>query len=114
MFAFVNSIDKKDRSRTILHKALIAENLDMVKTLIDEPDIDINKADIDKMTPLHIAAVRCCLEIVEVLLKAGADREKKDFAGRKPRDWAKLLERQDILDYMDTMTIRNAVKELKK
>ncbi|EQC26090.1 hypothetical protein SDRG_16042 [Saprolegnia diclina VS20] len=50
---------------------------------------DVNLADYDQRTPLHIAASDGKSSVVEVLLKAGANVYKKDRWGATPLDCAK-------------------------
>ncbi|OQR87290.1 hypothetical protein ACHHYP_09231 [Achlya hypogyna] len=50
---------------------------------------DVNLADYDQRTPLHVAASDGKAEIVEFLLKAGADVHKKDRWGVTPLQCAK-------------------------
>ena len=60
---------------TPLFSAIHNGHLDIVKTLIAKPSIDINKKDNEGMTPLVIAALRDHMEIVAALL-AHRDIEK--------------------------------------
>lgn len=52
-------------------------------------------------TPLHQAVDSGCLEAVEVLVEAGADRSSRDrlFQGT-PLDWAQHLERAEIASFL--------------
>lgn len=53
--------------------------------------------DDDGMTPLHKAASESKIEVVEVLLKYGADKALKDKHGRTPKDLAKEQKLHQIL-----------------
>lgn len=48
-------------------------------------------------TPLHRAAAFASLEIVEALLKAGADRSIRDINGDSPHTWAGWHRRSKVL-----------------
>jgi ankyrin repeat protein len=59
-------------------------NAEWVSKLLSEgADIDC-KDNATGMTPLHIAAMGENASVVEVLLRAGADKEARDHAGRTP------------------------------
>ncbi|XP_021904287.1 potassium channel KOR1-like isoform X2 [Carica papaya] len=47
-----------------------------------EKGVDINLADYDKRTALHLAACEGCIEIVVLLLEKGADVNSTDRWGR--------------------------------
>lgn len=53
-------------------------------------------------TPLHRAAAYATLEIVEILLKAGADRTIRDIHGDSPLSWASWHRRpKEIIDLLN-------------
>lgn len=43
-----------------------------------------------QMTPLHIAAANGHPSVVRILLEYGCDRQKRDFAGASPSDYASM------------------------
>ncbi|OQR91253.1 hypothetical protein THRCLA_09060, partial [Thraustotheca clavata] len=61
---------------------------DLVDLLMDYPNIDINKPNLDGMTPLHEAAKYCRLPILIKLLHAGADTNVRTNSGLTPLDMA--------------------------
>ena len=58
--------------------------LEVVKVMLRDPRVDINKPDRHDRTALRDASCEGHVEIVKVLLAAGADPEKKDFNGGTP------------------------------
>ncbi|WP_265023276.1 ankyrin repeat domain-containing protein [Wolbachia endosymbiont (group A) of Epistrophe grossularia] len=85
----VNLADKnKD---TPLHSVLKKDNIDInvLNALLGAEGIDVNIEDkYEKKTPLHLAAQDNNQEIVEDLIRAGADVNKKDKNGDTPFDLA--------------------------
>lgn len=47
-------------------------------------NIDLNRGDYDKRTPMHLAAINGYLEIVEYLVENGCDVNPKDRWGSTP------------------------------
>jgi serine/threonine-protein phosphatase 6 regulatory ankyrin repeat subunit B len=74
--AIINS-HSKDNYFTPLHTACRSGKRIMVAWLL-EKKADVNAAAFDGSTPLHYAAAKGDEEIIKLLLKAGADRTKKD------------------------------------
>ncbi|KAK2776567.1 ankyrin repeat protein [Colletotrichum kahawae] len=68
---------------TALFIAVELESLNVVEILATR-GVSVNIADIDFSTPLHRAALRCCPEIVEVLVECGANLEAKDYFDETP------------------------------
>ncbi|KAG7382935.1 hypothetical protein PHYPSEUDO_004231 [Phytophthora pseudosyringae] len=78
-------------------------NLEAMRRLREEHGADVNSADYDKRTPLHIAVSDEQLQMVGYLLQCGANAEALDRWGRSPIDCAletknvailRLLERE--------------------
>ena len=55
-------------------------DLEAIKELIDS-GVDVNFHDADNRTALHIAACQGCTEIVDLLLRRGAEIDPKDCWG---------------------------------
>ncbi|WP_265040104.1 ankyrin repeat domain-containing protein [Wolbachia endosymbiont (group A) of Trypoxylon clavicerum] len=74
---------------TPLHWAVSKNRIDKVKALLGAEGIDVNiEGKHGKKTPLHLAAQDNNQEIVEDLIRAGADVNKKDKNGDTPFDLA--------------------------
>jgi ankyrin repeat protein len=82
--------------QTPLQTAADACSPEVVKFLIDK-GAEVNTMNFynSTSTPLHTAAGWWCLESVQHLLKAGADQNIKDNAGRTPLDIAKEFIRSE-------------------
>ena len=61
--------------------------VNVVKTLIEDLNADPNGKNKFDMTPLHHAAVEGSAEVIEHLLKSGADSNLADNAQRLPLHW---------------------------
>ncbi|KAE8908231.1 hypothetical protein PF003_g7470 [Phytophthora fragariae] len=59
-------------------------NLEAMRRLREEHGADVNAADYDKRTPLHIAVSDEQLKMVDYLLQCGANAEALDRSGRAP------------------------------
>ena len=71
-----------------LHKAVLDGDIELVKKLI-ESGFDVNEKDNNLFAPLHYATQefstkRECLEIIKILLYAGANIETRDENGNTP------------------------------
>ena len=71
---------------TLLHRAVIENELEIVKILLDSPKIDVNiQSKLSEETALHYAARYGHLEIAQLLLKhAEIDTALKDTWGKSP------------------------------
>ncbi|CAI5707424.1 unnamed protein product [Peronospora effusa] len=52
---------------------------------------------LNRRTPLHWAAISGALEVVDLLLEAGADPNFQDARGRSPLHWAARLNKTDVV-----------------
>ena len=59
----------------------------IVRTLIEELNADPNGKNKFDMTPLHHASVEGSAEVIDVLIKNGADANMSDNAQRLPLHW---------------------------
>ena len=65
------------------------------------PSIDINNADYDGRTALHLAAAECHYDIVKYLLDKGAQKDVKDRWGNTPYSEAmKCGENKELLELL--------------
>ncbi len=68
---------------TVLHSAACQKN-GIVTKLIISTGVDINPTNAKGETPLHLSARWDALSCAEILLKNGADADRKDFNGETP------------------------------
>ncbi|CAM1511968.1 Fc.00g094810.m01.CDS01 [Cosmosporella sp. VM-42] len=78
------SINERDeRGRTALHWAVMKDDVESVRTLLD-CKADIAVTDLDGKTPFHGTGWRNHVEIAQILINAGSDLEATDSRGRTP------------------------------
>ena len=69
---------------TCLFFAAHCGHTDTVRYLVCLPEVDLNQQAIGNLTALHLAVQEKHSDVVQVLIDAGADIEKKDDEGRSP------------------------------
>jgi ankyrin repeat protein len=88
---------------TPLRQAVEADWPWAVKTLLAR-GADVNVADIQMNTALHIAVKYCrtrdCLEMIRLLLQAGGDLKRRNNAGRTPVDLAMMKQNLDPVHFL--------------
>ncbi|WP_044419416.1 ankyrin repeat domain-containing protein [Halarcobacter anaerophilus] len=84
----VNTIDKE--GRTILHKAVLADNMDVVEKLLAKK-VDLNIKDKQGRTALHHTQWRGNYKIARLIISAGADINDADYAGFTILNYAAIL-----------------------
>jgi hypothetical protein len=73
-----------------LHIGCYFNNIEIVKVLLQHPDIDINICNYENDTPLHKACLAARYDIVELLLSKNADGlSMKNQEGLKPKEMTK-------------------------
>ena len=65
MGANVNAVNEKKCS--VLHVSVLVSDIDTVKLLLGQQDIDVNIQDAFEDTPLHEAIVKGCAPIIDLL-----------------------------------------------
>ena len=80
--------------------SMVAEldNVEMARILLRTPDIQINRAGKDQLTALAIASRKGHKEIVELLLKKGAEPNIRDKHGTTPLHYAALYGHMAIVE----------------
>ena len=84
----INSVDKD--GRTIFHKAVIADDLELVEKLLTKK-ADLNIKDKQGRTPLHHTQWKGNYRIARLLIAAGADMNEPDYAGFTILNYAAIL-----------------------
>ena len=74
------------------------DNIEMARVLLRTPDIQINQAGKDRLTALAIASRKGHKEIVELLLKKGAEPNIRDKYGTTPLHYAALYGHMAIVE----------------
>lgn len=69
----------------VLHAAVCTGNIDIVKNLLDMPNVDVNVRGTQNLTPLHTASTLPDMDkILSLLLERGANIEVQDNCGFTP------------------------------
>ena len=88
----------------IIHIAANNGNLEKVKRLVSNNPRLVNEKDLNDKTPLHFAAFAGNPEIVEYLIKNGADIEAKDAYGMTPLHASAL---RSVMPKLNTDSIKS-------
>ncbi|ORX38897.1 ankyrin repeat-containing domain protein [Kockovaella imperatae] len=80
-----------------LHEAVLTNDLDTIKALLDQSPELIDVKDDTGNTALHLAVDRGYIAIVEFLLMRHADLSVQDEDGQTPLDIATMLDRTEII-----------------
>ncbi|XP_046554286.1 ankyrin repeat domain-containing protein 50-like [Haliotis rubra] len=83
-----------------LHRACYAGQFDVVKYLLSLTSVDINSRGLQKRTPLMVAAEQGHKEVVELLVKHGADLFLRDEHGDNALHRACYPGRFDVVKYL--------------
>ncbi len=97
-------------STTLLHRAVAADQEEIVKLLIDK-GADINAKDINSNTPLSLTGIHGNVSVADLLVSAGADLNHKGFGGWTPLHMAAFKGHINLVNYF--VTIRGAEVEIK-
>ena len=93
---------------TLLHIAAANGYMQVAEFLLDH-HVSVDKRDIDSWQPIHGAAFWCQQDVLELLVKNGADIDAKTRNGETPFDLCEDPEmKQKILDLKDEMENKKA------
>ena len=76
---------------TALHQAVFRENIPLVSLLLSQKSITLNALNVDDRTPLILSVEKGNPQLVEMLLKAGADASFKNSKGLSAADFSKRM-----------------------
>ena len=97
----INFIHNQEFDRTALMLAARLGDVDLVKILLQHPEIDVNLQDLNGMTALYLAAREDHYEVTQLLLDANALVDNVDFhAGRSPLRCAAERNHRDTVDLL--------------
>ncbi|XP_047104927.1 ankyrin repeat domain-containing protein 16-like [Schistocerca piceifrons] len=81
--------DKDKKGLSALHHAARTGSVLVIEFLVKELGADVNSiSDIDRVTPLHVAAREKQSDVVHLLMKLGADTSLTDAHGRSVWDYS--------------------------
>lgn len=91
-----------------IHRAVRKHSPEMTSILAGgKVNLNIKELGIDGFTPLHIAVQERQINIVDILLKVGADVNVKDNKGRTPQELATALNYPEIAEYIKNFQSKN-------
>ncbi|KAG5660338.1 hypothetical protein KAF25_002944 [Fusarium avenaceum] len=104
------------KGRTVLHLAIAAGKIEMVKILLGQtPRADTDAKDRNGQAPLHYATERSQESIVEFLVKNGADKDIQDRQGETPLHYAANRGQETMANFLvdagASMEVRNIREE---
>ena len=94
--------DKDKIGMTRLHHAVLAGDLDLVRSVI-QSGASVNCKDENDSTPLHYAAQRGLSRGVAVLVEHGADIQDTDNSGFSPFFWAIIARQEEVIAQLLSM-----------
>lgn len=92
---------KNSNGNTPLHLAAQGGNDYAAKHLLDpEPGRNLNSRNLHENTPLHLAARNGHIEVIRILLNAGAKPDVRNKDGATPLDLAREGQHYDVIDLL--------------
>ncbi|KAJ3574077.1 hypothetical protein NP233_g2005 [Leucocoprinus birnbaumii] len=97
-FAVSTMSHTKEKSERTLHGFAVENDVKGIEELLSlVPDLDLNEVDEHGYTPLHLAADRGNLDVVQLLLGKGVDQSIKDPDDMTAIELAQITGRDDIV-----------------
>jgi ankyrin repeat protein len=94
------AVEANDRyGNTPLHKAAMHGHIEVIKLLLQEHTVEINRKNIDGYTPLHLAALIGHLEEIHILLEYSANSTIKNADGDTPLHYAAGKGQVEIVEF---------------
>ena len=100
---YVNHFETKTR-KSWLMVAVDKGNINIANTLIQAYGADVNQANEERLTPLHIAAYNGYRNIALLLLKHGANRSMENKWGEKPAETARAKGEENLANLIQDYT----------
>ena len=100
---YVNHFESKTR-KSWLMVAVDNGNINIANTLIQAYGADVNQANEERLTPLHIAAYNGYRNIALLLLKHGANRLMENKWGEKPAETARAKGEENLANLIHGYT----------
>eukprot|EP00794_Sanderia_malayensis_P018553 gene18553-20416_t len=84
----------------ILHFAITENDVELIKDILMERSVDVNYLRPPGLAPLHQACMTGCLEIVELLVRNGANIFLRDYREFTPLQLANFTGQYEIAEYL--------------
>ncbi len=94
---------ENDEEETPFELAVYVENIELVRLLLKNRKINVNKAGFCGITPLHRAVESDDIVLVKLLLDYGANVKVKDDFGETPLSMAKENENKEIIQLLQAV-----------
>lgn len=96
---------------TLIHIAASQGNTKICEALLDyADDVNINSLNTSLLTPLHLSSAKGHLQVSQLLIRSGADLNKKDISGNTPLHLACLNRNYDLVSWMLTRNPEASVR----
>ena len=91
---------RNQKGQTIIHAAVLKNNLDLIRVM-EKLGVDINAADNEGLTSLHLASMKAHnIEVLKLLTELGADTSLKTSFGESTLE---LAMENELLPYSKTL-----------
>ena len=102
---FLKNYYGKDKHKSLNHSESFAKvcqdgELDIVRTMVERTQVDLEARGEGGWTSLHRAASNGHLPVVQYLYEQGADKEASDGSGRTPLHWAASHGHLPVVQYL--------------
>ena len=89
---------------SIFDEAIDLGNINLIKYLIYEKGVNVNKTSRDsQLTPLMLASCYGLLDIVKLLVENGADINARDKLGLSAKDYSRKMLQKSVHKYLDNI-----------
>jgi len=109
-----NDISIKSSGNTVLHEAILDNNLTKVKEVIKRNDIDIDDTNYNGQTALHLAVINNHIEIVKFLIQKNSTLTKFDSYNFSPLYYAEYHRYIEIYNILIINGAKEKIKKVKK
>lgn len=101
---------KRENGNTVLHEAIINEDIEMIQWILKRPNIKINTKDSIGYTPLLKSVFCKKVSIFTELYNAGCDIESKDAYGRNIVQVICLEQNTELLKHLASLKVEDLTK----
>ena len=109
-----NHISIYSNGNTLLHKAVLDNNLTQINKLMKDDNVEIDDTNYDGQTALHLAVINNHIQIVELLIDNSATITKFDSYNFSPFYYAEYYSFIDIYNILKRNGAKEKIKKVKK